>query len=91
MTKENKAASSLQRSNVKKFIQLLGMPLKAIDIQEAVIKQLEQLGITLVKDFIVYPSEPMCDKVDLSYVMIKRIKGRLPLVTKKKVKPCPAR
>jgi len=87
IAKENKAASSLQRSNVKKFIQLLGMPLKAINIQEAVIKQLEQLGITLVKDFIVYPSEPMCGKVDLSYVMIKRIKGRLPLATKKKAKP----
>jgi hypothetical protein len=86
LTKENKTSSSLQRSNVKKFIQLLSMPLSAIDVQETVIKQLELLGIKLVKDFIVYPAEPMAGKVDISYVMIKRIKGRLPLVTKKKVK-----
>ncbi|MHA1482523.1 MAG: hypothetical protein ACTSQA_03690 [Candidatus Heimdallarchaeaceae archaeon] len=86
LTKENKTASSLQRSNVKKLIQLLGMPLNAIEIKEVVIKQLEQQSITSVKDFIIYPAEPMAGKVDLSYVMIKRIKGRLPLDTKKKVK-----
>ncbi|MHA1551250.1 MAG: DNA topoisomerase VI subunit B [Candidatus Heimdallarchaeaceae archaeon] len=86
LTKENKTASSLQRSNVKKLIQLLGMPLNAIEIKEVVIKQLEQQSITSVKDFIIYPAEPMAGKVDLSYVMIKRIKGRLPLATKKKVK-----
>ncbi len=86
LTKENKTGSSLLRSNVKKLIQLLGMSLSAVDIQEAVIKQLEQIGIKLVKDFIIYPTDAMAGKVDLSFVMIKRIKGRLPLVTKKNVK-----
>ena len=86
LTKANKTTTSLQRSNVKKFIQLLSMSLNVINIQEAIIKQLEQQGITLVKDFIIYPTEPMAGKVDLSYVMIKRIKGRLPLATKKMAK-----
>ncbi|MBY9002186.1 MAG: hypothetical protein KGD64_14800, partial [Candidatus Heimdallarchaeota archaeon] len=86
LTKDQKKASSLQRINVKKFIQLLDMALTVLDIEEVKVKQLETLGVLLVQDFIVYPAETMDGKVDLSYVMIKRIKGRLPLVKAKVAK-----
>lgn len=75
---EMKNSTSLKDPNVKKLIGILEQPIGTLEIKPEVIKQIKQLGITTIKDFVVYPAAQLDEKTDLSYMAIKSLKSRLP-------------
>ena len=75
---EMKQSTSLKDPNVKKLIGTLEQPIGNLEIKPEVINQIKQLGITSIKDFVVYPAAQLDEKTDLSYMVIKSLKSRLP-------------
>jgi hypothetical protein len=84
-TNVQKNSAIYKHAEIKKLLDLLEKPVSQLDFETEVDKQVKQLGIQTIKEFIVYPAVAMEGKVDLSYLSIKSMKNRLNL--KKKSSP----
>ncbi len=75
---EMKKSASLKDPNVKKLIGILERPIGNLEIKPEIINKIKKLGITTIKDFVVYPATQLDENTDLSYMAVKSLKSRLP-------------
>jgi len=82
-TKEIKKSSVLGLENIENLRKHLEKKIEELDVKDEILVQIKQLGINLIKEFIIYPSAVLDSQINLSYLAIKGLKNRIPIKTKK--------
>jgi hypothetical protein len=85
-SEEMKKSTILKNPSIKKLLGVLNQPIDNLEMDATVLKLVKQLGITTIKDFIVFPVAVLDEKTDLSYMAVKSLKNRLPPKKAKSIK-----